>query len=397
MDVNLQAPQPPQALVHVPVVNSACDRDSLATLPPRQLPTRVMHVSLGTQVGGMEKLLVEFAKFTDRSRFELTFASLERRGDIAAEIEALNWPVYDFNKRLGLRPSVVGRLAWQLRKCRTQVVHTHNTAAFIYGVLAAKMAGVKRIIHTRHGQRLGASARQTFLFRRLTRLVERVVCVSEDGRRLSLLEGVQPRRLCTILNGIDFDRFDYAGMRPFAPAITVARLSPEKNIACLIRAVPLVLQKLGAVADTFSLNIVGDGAQRAELERLTQELSLSERVRFLGQQNNVTQLLTNASMFVLPSLTEGVSLTLLEAMASGLPVVATRVGGTPEVVDHGHTGLLVSARRPDELANAIAHTFLNPVTAAHMGQLGRQRVEQAFCVKAMIRNYQELYVNEVRK
>lgn len=397
MDVNSQTEARHLSLGHVPIVNPARELGSNWASISDQPRTRVMHVSLGTQLGGMERLLVEFAKFTDRSRFELSFASLESRGNIANEIEALHWPVYEFNKQSGLRPGVVVRLSQQMRKCHTQVVHTHNTSAFIYGVLAARLAGVSQIIHTRHGQRFGASSRETFLFRRLTSLARRVACVSEDGRRLSEQEGVPTRKLCTILNGIDLRRFHFAGIKPYAPAISVARLSPEKDIASLIRAIPLVLPKLGSNAGTFTLNIVGDGSQRSALERLTHELKLNERVQFLGQKNNVQDLLTNASMFVLPSLTEGISLTLLEAMARGLPVVATRVGGTPEVVVDGHTGLLVSTQRPDELAAAIAHLFQNPATAERMGQLGRQRVEQSFSITRMIRAYEEEYVSEVRR
>ncbi len=395
MNVSSQATEALQALDHAPIVNASRSREANAKLARNRQPTRVMHVSLGTQVGGMEKLLVEFAKFTDRSRFEMTFASLEKRGRIAEEINDLHWPVYDFDKQSGLRPRVVARLAWQMRKCRTQVVHTHNTSAFIYGALAAKLARVDRIIHTRHGQRFGASARETFLFRLMTNLVQRVVCVSQDARRLSQLEGVPLRRLCTIHNGIDLASFEFAGMQPYAPAVTVARLSPEKDIASLIRAIPLVLRLLGADADTFSLNIVGDGAQRSALEKLAQEVVPRKRVQFLGHQHNVREMLTQASMFVLPSLTEGISLTLLEAMASGLPVVATRVGGTPEVVEDGQTGLLVSAGRPDELAKAIAHLFQNPAKAMRMGQFGRRRVEREFCVKKMIQAYEELYLSEV--
>lgn len=357
-------------------------------------PTRVMHVVLGTQVGGMEKLLVEFAKFADRGRFDLAFTSLQTRGGIANEIEACHWPVYELGKQPGLRPGVVWKLAAQLRRDRTQVVHTHNTSAFIYGVLAGKLACVQRIVHTRHGQRFGASNRQTLLFRMLSKLVYRIVSVSEDGSRLSALEGVSPDRLCTILNGIDLRSFGFVGATAYGPAVIVARLSKEKDLVSLIHAVAIVMQT-AEDASRFSLKIVGDGSERTHLEALSKQLGLTRCIEFLGQQSNVEEILALASMFVLPSLTEGISLTLLEAMACGLPVVATRVGGTTEVVVDEVTGLLVPPGCPKAMAAAIVRLHRDPHLSQRMGELGRQRVEQKFSVESMVRAYEELYLGEV--
>lgn len=365
-----------------------------STCAPSQSPPRlrVMHVTLGTRTGGMEKLLVEFAKFVDRSQFELSFSSLQTRGPIAELIAACACPVYDFHKREGVRPLTIARLAWQMRKMGTQLVHTHNTSALFYGVLAAKLAGIKRIIHTRHGQRFESTRRETRLFRWLAKQTSRIVSVSEDGRRLSLAEGVPPDRLMTILNGIDLRLFEFSGPRPFGPAIIVSRLSAEKDIASLLHAIPIVLGLLGSDAQTFSLNVVGDGAMRPQLEALSSALNLTPKVHFLGHSNNVAEMLAKASMFVLPSLTEGISLTLLEAMARGLPVVATRVGGTPEVVVDGKTGLLVSTRAPEELATAIVRLYQNHALAQRMGTLGRQRVERLFTIEHMIRAYEAQYL-----
>ena len=304
--------------------------------------TRVVHVSLGTNVGGMEKLLVEFARFTDRERFDLAFVSLQERGKLAEEIENLQWPVYALDKTSGLKPAMVWRLARRLWQLRPSVVHTHNTAAFFYGVAAASLARVPRIIHTRHGQRFEASSRETLIFRALSKLADRVVSVSEDGRQLTVAEGIDAARTCLIRNGVDLARFPYAGPNAAGPAVLVARLSPEKDVATLIHAVKVILHHLTAKDPAFALEIAGDGAMRLQLETLSQSLGLGDTVRFLGERNDIPALLANASMFILPSLTEGISLTLLEAMARGLPVVATSVGGNPEVVIDGKTGFLGS-------------------------------------------------------
>jgi sugar transferase (PEP-CTERM/EpsH1 system associated) len=355
--------------------------------------SRVVHVSLGTDVGGMEKMLVDFARFVDRKRFELAFVSLQKQGKLAAEIENLQWPVYALGKPPGLRPGLVVTLARRLRRLRADVVHTHNTAAFLYGVMASSLARVPRIIHTRHGQRFDASRRETFAFRMLSKLTYRMVSVSEDGRQLTVSEGVNTGRACLIRNGVDLGRFPYAGPNEKGPAVLVARLSPEKDVATLIHAMKHVSQLLRAQHPALDLEIVGDGATRPQLESLSQSLGLGSTIRFLGERNDIPGLLGNASMFVLPSLTEGISLTLLEAMARGLPVVATEVGGNPEVVENGKTGFLVPAQDPQALAQAMSRIHRDPKLGREMGICGRSRVEAKFSVQRMVREYEGHYVD----
>jgi glycosyltransferase involved in cell wall biosynthesis len=342
----------------------------------------------------MEKLLVEFARFTDRRQFDLHFVSLERKGRVGSEIDRLQWPVHSFDKREGLRPLLVLKLARTFRKLRPSVVHTHNTPALIYGSAAATLARVPRIIHTRHGQRYGASSRETRVFRLLSKLAYRVVSVSQDAYRLSVAEGIHSERACWIHNGVDLSRFSYVGPRQDGPAMVVARLSPEKDIATLLRAMKHIIHSCGPGQQALRLEIVGDGPDRNRLESLARALGLAGSIRFLGERSDVPRLLANAGMVILPSLTEGISLTLLEAMARGLPVIATRVGGNPEVVVGGETGLLVAQKDPKGLADAIASLQRDPQRGREMGWRGRQRVEQKFSVQRMIRQYERLYLDE---
>ncbi len=209
-------------------------------------------------------------------------------------------------------------------------------------------------------------------------------------------EGIDAARTCLIRNGVDLARFPYAGPTATGPAVLVARLSPEKDVATLIYAVKVILHHLAPKDPAFALEIAGDGATRSQLETLSQSLGLGDTVRFLGERNDIPTLLANASMFILPSLTEGISLTLLEAMARGLPVVATRVGGNPEVVVDGNTGFLVPAQDPEALAEAMLHIHQHPKLGRQMGLRGRQRVEQEFSVQGMIRDYEQQYVEEVK-
>jgi Glycosyltransferase Family 4 len=146
----------------------------------------VAHVALGLNVGGMEKLLVEFARCADRERFELGFVSLGARGSLAADIEACGWQVTALNEPPGLRASLVFRLARLFRRRNVDVVHTHNTKALLYGGPAARLAGIRGLVHTRHGQRYQARGRTTTLFRLASRLADCVVCVSRDARDTSM-------------------------------------------------------------------------------------------------------------------------------------------------------------------------------------------------------------------
>lgn len=350
-------------------------------------PLGVAHLAYSLQTGGMERLLVEFARRADRRRFRLHFFSLTDRGPPAEDIEQSAWPVKCLGKSAGFRWSAVQQLKQAFRQHGIQVVHTHNSGAMIYGALAARLAGVRAVIHTRHGQRFGASRRQNWTFAGISRLMDRVVGVSEDSAQQCVREGVPAGRVRTIRNGIDLQRFAYTGSCPGGPAVLVARLVPEKDLPTLLQAAALVVQRQPA----FRLQVAGDGPCMPEARETIQRLDLTDHVQLLGECRDVPAVLRQASLFVLSSRTEGISLTLLEAMACGLPVVATRVGGNAEVVLDGETGLLVPAGDVQQLADAVARLWRNPDEAQRYGLAGRERVVQHFDIERMVRQYEDLY------
>ncbi len=350
---------------------------------------RVCHVAFGLDMGGLEKLLVEFARHADRRRFDLRFVSIGWRGRLADEIESQGWPVEAMGEPSGLKPSLVLRLARLFRRWKIDVVHTHDNRPLFYAAPAARLAGVRQVIHTRHGLSFGASSREQRVFHFLTGLTSRVVCVSADCQAATIQSGVAADRVQTIWNGIDLSRFAYNGPTATGPVVAVARLSPEKDLKTLVRAIGIA----SAIDPELRLDIAGDGPCRTDLERLIGELDLGERVRLLGEIRDVPALLAQASVFALSSISEGVSLTLLEAMARGLPVVATQVGGNPEVVVEGETGRLIPPRDPEALAAAIQELRKNPEFAHRMGLAGRRRVETHFNVRRMVADYESLYHN----
>ncbi|MGL4551222.1 MAG: glycosyltransferase [Gemmataceae bacterium] len=347
----------------------------------------VVHVTLGLDYGGQEKLLAEFARHADRARFRLHFVSLTTAGPIAADLEAAGWPVTALRAPDGLRPGLVLTLARLFTSLNAHVVHTHDERPNIYGAPAAWLAGA-RCVHTRHSQGAKLTARQRLLVRASSEGNDVFACISADSAAWAARQGISRRRLMVLPNGIDLDRFAFRGPDPAGPAVLVARLAPEKDIGTLLDAVA----RLAPGCPDFRLEVAGDGPCGDQLRR--QAGPLGDRVKFLGVVRDVPALLARARLFVLSSVTEGISLTLLEAMARGLPIVATAVGGNPEVVADGETGLLVPPRDPAALADALSHCWTRPELCARMGVAARKRVERRFDVRRMITTYERLYTDQ---
>ena len=355
-------------------------------------PIRVAHVVETLELGGLEKLLIDFVRHADRATFALQVITLGRRGLLADEIEANGCPVTS----LGLGPGLVARgwavpkLARLFHRGRVGVVHSHSEGPLLFGAPAAKLAGVRRVVHTRHhGPDLGSSRRAIAAMALASRCVDTFACVADDGARWCITEGVNPAKVVTVRNGIDLDRFAYLGPTPGGPAVIVARLIPEKDHATLLRALAIAItQEPG-----FRLEIAGDGPCAEDLHRLAESLNLKHAARFLGRVDDVPALLRCAGLLVLSSRLEGISLTLLEAMARGLPVVATHVGGNPEVVVDGVTGRLVPSQSPEALASAMLELWRDPDRSKTMGLAGRARAEQFFDVRKTMAHYERIYRN----
>ena len=349
---------------------------------------RICHVSMTLLTGGLERLLVEFGRHHDSQRFDLRFITLAELGPPADELRNMGFSVESVDLPRRGKLAALRSLRDHLQRNRVDVVHTHNTYAHFYGTVAASWAGVSHIINSQHGRGCGPRTKDRLLFRLANMKAARVVGVSEDAA--ALCRGEDPwaaDRTKVIWNGIDTSRFVYRGPSNAPVAISVARLSPEKDFPTLLQATAIVVRQV----PDFKLLMIGNGAERARLEALTQALGIDANVEFLGERSDVPELLAQAGFFVSSSKSEGISLTILEAMAVGLPVVTTRVGGNPEIVVEGQTGHLVPDQNPDALAAAMLQMLAQRDTWPAMGQRGRQRVEQQFEIRTMIRQYEELY------
>lgn len=360
------------------------DSDNAAAALPR--PLKVCHLSLTLQTGGLERILADLARHHHPEVCTPSFVAMRAVGRFADEIRELGCAVTQLSSTG--RWSQVRELARRLRDDQIDVLHTHNTYPHLYGSLAARWAGVPVVIQTRHGQRAGHGWKSRVLYRSATCLADRVVAVSDDARNLSVdVDRLPSGKVLRIWNGIDLSAFRYRGPAAQPIAISVARLSPEKDFSTLLCAVALAVQ---SVPD-LQLKIVGDGPERAKLEELARQLGIAGRVEFLGERTDVPELLSTAGFFVTSSTTEGISLTLLEAMAVGLPVVATAAGGNSEIVVDGVTGLITPVGHVERLAAALVSICQRRSEWTALGQAGCDRVHEHFDVQRMVHDYEQLY------
>jgi sugar transferase (PEP-CTERM/EpsH1 system associated) len=360
-----------------------------ADKPP---PLRVVHLVSTLNIGGLEMVVVNLMQWCDRSKIEPHVICLGETGALADQISALGIPVESLSasgKVSGRRR--LWRLARRLRALRPHVLHTHNPAPHWTGALAAQLARVPVLVHTKHGRNYAHRWRAVLTNRVASGLSDCIVPVSEDAAQVALdVEHTPPHKLRVIRNGVDVERYTHRAKRCDAPglrAVTVARLNPIKDQATMLRATRLVVEQ----EPGFQLEIVGDGQERERLTRLVEELGLHKHVVFHGFRDDVPAFLGGQGFFVLSSVSEGISLTLLEAMAVGLPVVATDVGGNREVVASGETGWLVPPRSPERLAEAMLRFVRDPSELAAFGAAARERVEQHFDLRRVVAQYEALY------
>ena len=381
----------------------------LPASPARGSGSRPVHVCQlvhGLEVGGVEIMVLNLVERLDPHQYHVTIACLDLLGTLSGRAREKGIEVELVPRRPGIDWSYPARLAKFLKERRVDVLHLHNPTPFFYGALAGRLARIPCVVYTEHGRDLSRGWKVRLAHRILARFVDRIVVVAEHGRRLLMEgEGVDGRKITRIYNGIDGRQFDHVqgGNSPGRLAAIlgtaglvvgiVARLDPIKNHRALFEAFRMLIPRLPEI----TLLVVGDGAARAELEAAAGRLGITSKVRFLGARSDVPQLLHAMDLFVLPSHSEGLSLTLIEACASGKPIVATDVGGNGEVVQDGYNGLLVAPDNPKALADAMYRVLSAPQRAREMGTNGRAKFARDFTLDAMVGGYLRLYESVLAK
>ncbi|ETX01917.1 MAG: hypothetical protein ETSY1_05550 [Candidatus Entotheonella factor] len=361
-------------------------------------PLQVAHVVRDFSHGGMENGVANLVNHHDPSRVQGTIYVLAKADDFFVQRVHDARRVVLLNRCQGNDPSVIWHLAHRLRQAQPDVVHTHGWGTLVEGGMAAKLARVPVWVHGEHGT-METRRHNIWVQRIMWRLADQLLSVSENHRHaLAHAIGAPVARIQAIPNGVALDRFgrqvDAAAWRQsfHIPADhvvigSVGRLVEVKHYHHLITALAGLIHQRMPVSGV----LIGDGPLRSALEEQAQSLGIAERVHFLGRREDVPSLLPLLDMFALTSRSEGMSNTILEAMASGLPVVATAVGGTPEMVIDGETGRLVPPRDPQALEAALAQLLADADQRRHMGRQARRRAETMFSLPVMIRAYEQLY------
>jgi sugar transferase (PEP-CTERM/EpsH1 system associated) len=385
---------------------SAGDRVVPAAATAAQAPL-VAHVILHLRMGGMENGLVNLINGTPRHRYRHAVLCLQDYSEFRERIRDPDVPVIAIGKQPGKDPKHYWSVLRELRRLRPAIVHTRNLPGLDIAALAA-LARVPVRVHGEHGwdvSDLHGTNRRFRRYRRLVRpFVTRYVSVSRDiAGYLGEAIHVPATRISQIYNGVDTRSF--RPRKPGEPAAlpagfaktdsvvigTVGRLQAVKDQRTLVRAVAQLHSESPVLAERLRLVLLGDGPERAPLEAEIARAGLTGACWLPGARDDVPAVMRSLDVFVLPSLNEGISNTILEAMACGLPVVATRVGGNPELVEEGASGMLFPVGDAPALAACLRLYVEDPDLRRAHGTRGRARAEQQFSLDSMVASYLAMY------
>jgi sugar transferase (PEP-CTERM/EpsH1 system associated) len=373
----------------------------------------IVHVIVRLDVGGLENGLINLVNRIPSSRYRQAIVSLTTYSSFRDRISRDDVEVFSLNKRPGKDLGNYARL-WKLfRTLRPDVVHTRNLGT-IDCAWPAKLAGVPALVHGEHGWDVidehGQNRKYRLLRRACAPLIDRQIAVSRDiATWMERDVGLPASRVAQIYNGVDTSKFRPAdGCRASLPTLgdseadafvigTVGRMAEIKDPLTLAHAFIALCSGAGVARRRLRLVMIGDGPLREDVNRALAAGGVQDLTWLPGRRDDIDRILRGLDLFVLPSRNEGISNTILEAMATGLPVVATDVGGNPEVVADGKTGMLVPSRNPAAIAAAM-HAYLEgsaPVKAH--GAAGRERVVEDFSMDMMLARYLDVYDSVVKR
>jgi len=364
---------------------------------------RILHVVETLEVGGLERVVIDLVLQQTKEGHECMVVCLFKKGVLAAELEDQEIPVSCCRKKPGLDITAIRQLSRTISIFASDVVHSHNITSNYYCALALMGHRNIRLVNTRHG--IGDLPRKLkWLFGMSILRTSWVVGVCNPATAtLQKLYPVFRKKMHTIPNGIVLDKYSLRTENSHLQLLrnlklpedsvmisVVARLNPVKNHAMLIDALAKVVKKIPQAR----LAIIGDGPTRKALQNQARRLALEGKLLFLGDRRDVPELLTGMDIFILPSLQEGHSISLLEACASGLPIIATDVGGNGEIVREGINGLLTESNNAEALADKMVQLLQNQPMREEFGRNSRSWAEIEGSVQTMVKRYQELYTND---
>lgn len=385
---------------------------------PYAKPVNLLKFMAGFGVGGTEKQIVGLATRLPEEDFELSFGCLKQWGPLVDVLKQRNIPITEFHiKRLygynTLRQQL--KFAGFLRYRNVQIMHGYNFHANVFSIPAAKLAGVPCIIASIRDMGKHLTPQQGLVHKWVCRLADHVLVNAGAIRTWLVQQGFPEDRVSVIRNGIDVEKYGERnngallraelGIPSDAPLVVMlSRLSPAKGVEYFLEAASMIHAQF---PDAYFLS-VGDAFVRRDpegkdvwevdrdyhlrLQRMAMDYQLGNRIRFTGLRHDVANILGAAAVSVLPSLSEGTSNTLLESLAARAPVVATNVGGTPEIIRDGRHGLLVPPRNARAIADAVCLILKYPHIGRRLGDNGRKRMVNEFSFATMVRQTSELYM-----
>ncbi len=364
---------------------------------PRKI--NILYIIWALGLGGAERAVISLAKGLDKARFNPVICCLNWPGEFACEVELENIKVVSLNKKPGVDLAVINKLINVIRENKIDIVHTHLWGANFWGRIAAKVARVPVIIATEHSTPSFKSLFKKFADRVLAKFTDKIIAVSEEVKNSNSKEiGIKEEKFEVIYNGVDTSsRPQAAGHKQQLKHLLginndeiiiscIGRLSPEKGHRYLFEAMGLLNGKY-----KVKLLVVGDGLEKQRLGDSVKGLGIEEKIIFTGMRKDIREILGITDVLVSASLREGMPITALEAMACRVPVIATNVGGTHEVVQDAKTGILVEAKSPKSLVEATKRLLDNSALAKQMGKKGYERVSTMFSLDAMVDKHQRLY------
>ncbi len=370
-------------------------------------PPLIAHVIFSLGVGGLENGVVNLINTMPEEKYRHTIICIKNSTDFCQRIKKQNVAIYELHKKEGHDFGAYLRMYRLLKQIKPAIVHTRNLAAIEYQV-PAWLAGVKHRIHGEHGWDVfdpdGNNKKYQQLRRFLSPLIDKFIPLSqhlEDYLRDKV--GISSEKIVRICNGVDTEKFYPVSQKTSLPDCdllfnsefiyigSVGRMHGVKDQLTLVRAFIRLLEKQPELKANVRLIIIGDGPLRDQAIRLLESKAVAELAWLPGQRNDIADIMRRLDIFVLPSKAEGISNTILEAMATGLPIVATRVGGNPELIDEGQTGLLVEKENNEAMANALLDYVNDPVKRQRHGQQALEKVQKQYSLQVMVDNYAAVY------
>lgn len=364
-------------------------------------PVRLMQITHDLAIGGLQQVIVTLCRTIDRERFHITVLCLRALGPLAEEIKSLGIEVILLPQKENRTDYFsFKKVAGVIREKKIQVIHTHNTQPLFDGTLGALLTGRKiKIIHTDHARQFPDKMRYMIAEWCMSHFVYKMIGVSDQTtENLKKFEKISVRKLLTIENGIDESRFDRdidkdlkrreLGIPVDGLVVgVISRLEKVKGITYLLQATPKILKQYPKLI----LLVVGDGSEKNALITECHQLGVQSHVVFTGSRNDIPEILQVLDVYVLPSLSEGLPMGLLEAMAAGCPVVATNVGGIPNAVTHEDTAILVEAGESKKLAVALINLLQNKSLRNRLSINIQDVFHENYTAEIMVKKYMQLY------